>query len=109
MSMKFCYCFENGTFVEAKSPLNTKTESLYSALTAAGYFPQLQTAENTIATVYQHLNGNNGVPYFLIDLWGEESQIAMLVAADLNQLLSTMKAIEPLLGIYPSIKSNSLS
>lgn len=35
-------------------------------------------------------------PHFLIDLWGEESQIALLVADDLNQLLATLKAVEPL-------------
>jgi len=93
MSMTACYRYEHGTFVEAQSPLDTTTGTLDTALSAAGYFSQLQT---TIATIYQHINGENGSPHFLIDLWGEESQIALLVADDLNQLLATLKAVEPL-------------
>jgi hypothetical protein len=94
--MKTCYRYEGGTFIDAKSLLDLTTDSLDSALARAGYFLQLQMPENSVAAIYQHVNGNNGVPYFLIPLWGESSEIAMLVADDLNQLLATLAAIEPL-------------
>ncbi len=105
MSMKTCCRYENGQFVEAKSPLDISTGSFDSALTDAGYFPQLQMPENAVAvaTVYQHKGGKDGVPYFLIDLWGEESQIAMLVADDLNHLLATLAAVEPLTRYSASV------
>ena len=94
MAMTYCYRYERGAFVEATSPLDTKTGSF----DAAGYFPQLQAPDSSsaVATVYQHMNGDNGMPHFLIDLWGEESQIALLVADDLNQLLATLKAVKPM-------------
>lgn len=96
MQMTTCYRYENGIFVNAKSPLDATLNSLDVAIHDAGYNPQLQMHDNSVATVYQHMDGNDGVPQFLIDLWGEESQIAMLVADDFNQLLATLSAVEPL-------------
>jgi len=99
MPMTTCYRYANGKFSSASSPLDTTIDNFDSALTNAGYFPQLQSVENSVATIYQHVSGKNDEPHFLIDLWGESSQLAMLVADDFNHLVETMRAIEPLMGM----------
>lgn len=100
MQMTYCYRYADGKFISAKSPLDATTDNFDSALTDAGYFPQLQSVENSVATIYQHVSGSNDEPHFLVDLWGESSVLAMLVADDFNHLLVTMKAIEPLKGLH---------
>lgn len=101
MPMTYCYRYADGKFISTKSPLDTTTDNFDSALTNAGYFPQLQSVENSVATIYQHVSGSNDEPHFLVDIWGESSVLAMLVVDDFNHLMETMRAIDPLAGYLP--------
>ena len=101
MPMTYCYRYADGKFTTATSPLDTTTDNFDLALINAGYFPQLQSTENSVDTIYQHVYVKDDEPQFLVDLWGESSQLAMLVADDFNHLMETMRAIEPLAGYLP--------
>jgi hypothetical protein len=101
MQIKTCYRYEDGIFVDAKSPLDATIGSWDTAIADAGYRPQLQLPnkndhEFSVATIYRHLNGKNDVPFFLVAVWGEDSEIAMMVVDDFIHLMATLKAIEPL-------------
>ena len=99
--MMNCLRCENGIFVEARYPLDSTECDWDEALSKAGYFEQLRflTKEDSMPSavnIYQHTGDKEGIPHFLINLWGKESEIALLVADDLNHLLATLTIIEPL-------------
>jgi len=99
--MKTCYRYENGTFVDAQSPFDATKGSWDTAIADAGYRQQLQVPakddhDYPVATIYQHLDGKNDVPDYLVAIWGEDSEIALLVVDDFVHLMPTLEAIEPL-------------
>ncbi|KXS31664.1 MAG: hypothetical protein AWT59_2223 [Candidatus Gallionella acididurans] len=98
--MKTCYRYENGTFVDAQSPFDATIGSWNTAIADAGYRPQLQVPtvndhDYPVATIYRHIDGND-VPEYLVAIWGEDSEIALLVVDDFIHLMPTLTAIEPL-------------
>ena len=52
MQMTTCYRYADGTFIAVSSPINTTTANFDSALTNAGYFPQLQMKKISGAIIY---------------------------------------------------------
>ena len=95
MSLSTCLRLENGQFVPAVDPLDKNLDEATS-ITRAGYFKQFQAGEASVATVYQHIDGD-GVPKHLISVWGGEAEIALLIADDFNHLIATMEKIDVLI------------
>lgn len=99
--MKTCFRFDRGLFIGANYPLDSTVSDWGEALIRAGYFEQLRMPTkddslNSVATVYQHVGDKTDVPHFLISLWGDSSEIALLVVDDFNHLMATLAHIEPL-------------
>lgn len=72
-----------------------------TAIADAGYRPQLQQPtindyEFSVSIIYQQLNSIDGAPDYLVAIWGEDSEIAMLIVDDFSHLMTTLAAIEPL-------------
>ena len=94
--MSTCFRLENGQFVPATDPLDRNLDEATS-FTRAGYLKQFPLDGDSVATVYQHMDGV-GMPKFIVSVWGVESEMALLVADDFNHLIATRGKIAPLLG-----------
>lgn len=110
-----CYKVIGGELAPTEDPTDIDgVEDYGEALTLSGYRVLLDSDIEEVdfsASVTVYVTDNTAKPRFFLDLWGHDTQIATLVAADFPNLVSTLRHIAPLLQLirldqYASYKEN---
>lgn len=72
---------------------------IYNAGYRREFSSREEDSEGGWITVYRHHEGKEGMPMFFIDISGECSGIASLVARDFPHLVLTLQQLQPLLTL----------
>ncbi|ASI70009.1 hypothetical protein BA022_16540 [Diaphorobacter nitroreducens] len=93
-----CYALINGQLQIAEDD-----GSYEDNIAAAGYYSQISTpipeAAGAEITVYEYMKNDREKPLYYIDVSGQNSQLAALIANDFPSLVSTLREIAPLISL----------
>lgn len=96
------YEWKGGEFVEVPDPTyNPDIGDVEECIRTAGYRTEVSSrlVDNFGADITVYSTDKEGIPRFYIDVMGQNSGIATLVAHDFPQLARTLKEIQPLIAL----------
>jgi hypothetical protein len=112
LNEQYCWELVSGKLVSARDPISTDDGDFEALLASAGYLSEVSSAldrthSNAEVVIYKNAEPNNGNPLFYIDVMGNHTGIASLIARNFGQLAETLNALAGLLSLIRMDQASS--